>query len=495
MSAVAAERDDTVDADEPWSLPEWWAQVKLKDVVERLTDGTHLPPKFTDSGIPFIVIGNITNDAIDWKSVRKWVSNATYEIESKRLKPRRDDILYTAVGSYGHAVRISDDRDFMFQRHIAYVRPNSAAIDPGFLCYALNSPALQRQAHKAARGVAQKTVTLGSLRDFVLPLAPLPEQRRIVARIDELFAEIAEGEAALKRARSGLDIWRRALLKAAVTGELTRDWREANEPTETGYDLLNQLRTSRSRTGLEISSLPTLPDGWAWGSFDDLIETLRNGTSIVPTKEVTQNRILRISSVRPLAVDATDYRHLDDAAATTAEEFKARPGDLLLTRYNGSRRFVGVCGVFRGETPIFYPDKIIRARLHSLITDLSNFVEAALNTGVTRKFIEREIKTTAGQHGISGSALKAVPVPIPPLEEGIFIGTILNAELSRIDSIENETHSQIAVAALRQSILKSAFEGHLLPQDPSDEPASMLLARLRAEASAPRRARGRKTAS
>ena len=71
------------------------------------------------------------------------------------------------------------------------------------------------------------------------------EQRRIVARIDELFAEIAEGEAALQRARQGLDTWRRALLKAAVTGELTRDWREANHPAETGADLLARISAER----------------------------------------------------------------------------------------------------------------------------------------------------------------------------------------------------------------------------------------------------------
>ena len=81
--------------------------------------------------------------------------------------------------------------------------------------------------------------------EISIPVAPLPEQRRIVARIDELFAEIAEGEAALERARQGLDTWRRALLKAAVTGELTRDWREANRPTETGADLLARIRAER----------------------------------------------------------------------------------------------------------------------------------------------------------------------------------------------------------------------------------------------------------
>jgi type I restriction enzyme S subunit len=249
---------------------------------------------------------------------------------------------------------------------------------------------------------------------------------------------------------------------------------------------------------LDVNSLPSLPTGWAWGCFDDLIETLRNGTSTVPTKETTQNRILRISSVRPLAIDATDYRHLEDTVAAAAEEFKARSGDLLLTRYNGSRQFVGVCGVYRGETPIFYPDKIIPARLHRLVIQLSNFVEAAMNTGVTRKFIEKEIKTSAGQHGISGSSLKAAPVPIPPLQEGIFVGTILNAELSRMDALEKEIHGRLVVATLRQSILKSAFAGRLVPQGRRDEPASEMLARLRAESAVTpiaRRGRGRKSAS
>ena len=101
-----------------------------------------------------------------------------------------------------------------------------------------------------------------------------------MARIDELFAEIAEGEAALERARQGLDTWRRALLKAAVTGELTRDWREANRPTETGADLLARIRAEREAARLavrprsagaaavllETCALPALPGGLGMGN-------------------------------------------------------------------------------------------------------------------------------------------------------------------------------------------------------------------------------------
>jgi hypothetical protein len=131
------------------------------------------------------------------------------------------------------------------------------------------------------------------LQTIPIPLAPLPEQRRIVARIEELFAEIAEGEAALERAREGLDIWRRALLKAAVTGELTRDWRDANRPTEIGADLLARIRaetaipstTSRTTRNSaspalhDTRSLPELPDGWAWACLGEIIESLRRSRS------------------------------------------------------------------------------------------------------------------------------------------------------------------------------------------------------------------------
>jgi type I restriction enzyme, S subunit len=123
---------------------------------------------------------------------------------------------------------------------------------------------------------------------FEICVPPTAEQRRIVARIDELFAEIAGGEAALERARQGLDTWRRALLKAAITGELTRDWREANRPAETGADLLARIRTERqasaprsgrtrrsAASGALDTSSPPLPDGWAWTRQCHTLQTHR----------------------------------------------------------------------------------------------------------------------------------------------------------------------------------------------------------------------------
>jgi len=116
----------------------------------------------------------------------------------------------------------------------------------------------------------QLRVPVDFLRESLFPLAPLPEQRRIVERIDALFAEIADGEAALAEARKGLALFRRSLLKAAVTGELTRDWRGVNKPARTDAEGFGQLRQSKSASSWRPSSaLPELPLGWNWCAISE----------------------------------------------------------------------------------------------------------------------------------------------------------------------------------------------------------------------------------
>lgn len=139
-----------------------------------------------------------------------------------------------------------------------------------------------------------------------------------------------------------------------------------------------------------------------------------------------------------------------------------------------------ICGIFPREEPVYYPDKIIRVRLTPQLKKIGSFFEAAVNSGTTRKFIDGEIKTTAGQHGISGASLKRAPIPIPPITEAKRILELLRDDHSRAKDMETLQAADLqAAAALRQSVLKSAFEGRLVPQNPADEPASALLAGLR----------------
>ena len=192
---------------------------------------------------------------------------------------------------------------------------------------------------------------------FEIPVPPIGEQRRIVASIDELFAEIAEGEAALERGRQGLDTWRRALLKAAVTGELTRDWREANRPTETGADLLERILHSRhadwekrragkgSETGRVKIRYPApdppcaptsweLPKPWAWASLDQITRGDRPSSYGVlqPGIDVPGGiPLVRVGDIHEGRVEVAGLKRI---ARTIAEEYSRTQlsgGELLIT--------------------------------------------------------------------------------------------------------------------------------------------------------------------
>ncbi len=175
---------DTTDLPE---LPEGWCWAALEEFCDKITDGTHQPPPFADSGVPFLVIKNIVGGEIKWDTVAKWVSEDTHSSFTKRSTPEKGDILYTAVGSYGIAVEVKVDHRFMFQRHIAHLKPVRKYSNPAFIALTMNSPNVLAQAHSVARGVAQKTVTLGLLRRFVLPLPPVAEQASIVKTVKDML--------------------------------------------------------------------------------------------------------------------------------------------------------------------------------------------------------------------------------------------------------------------------------------------------------------------
>ncbi len=361
------------------------------------------------------------------------------------------------------------------------------------------------------QGVTQVNLNTDIVREMHFPLPPLPEQKRIVAKLEELFSELDAGVENLKKARAQLAVYRHALLKHAFEGKLTAEWRAKHAAKlESPDQLLTHIRTEREAryqqqlkdwekakvngsagskprelipwTGFsedELADLPSLPKGWTWISFSNLCQIIRNGISAKPTGD-TGDKILRISAVRPMKIDLDDFRYMP-GSEDEFEDYVLEVGDLLFTRYNGSRRFVGVCGHFRGTERRLFPDKLIQGRL-GVEAVLPEFVEAAFNCGVSRKFVESRIRTTAGQAGVSGGDIKAVPVPVCSLSEQKEIVHFLEENLPNIDALEADINQNLQRAeALRQSILKKAFAGELVPQDPTDEPAAVLLARIRAE--------------
>lgn len=156
-----------------------WEKVKLNDVCSSIYDGDHNAPPKSDTGVPFVTISNIdaADGSIDFSNTAH-VPNSYFESLKPERRPRPGDVLYSVVGSFGIPSLVKDQKPFVFQRHVAILRPNDR-IEPEYLYYSMKSRDFYHWADSVAIGAAQRTVTLGQLREKTIALPPLPVQRRI----------------------------------------------------------------------------------------------------------------------------------------------------------------------------------------------------------------------------------------------------------------------------------------------------------------------------
>lgn len=167
-------------------------KVTIAEICKIITDGTHQPPKFTDTGIPFLLVSNIITNDICYDA-EKFISEETYAELIKRTPIEIGDILLSTVGSYGHPAIVKTDRRFCFQRHIAYLKPKSDMVKSEYLHGAILSDDVQRQIDKRVKGIAQKTLNLSEIRKIRLPLPPMKLQEKFttfVAQTDKSKAVV-----------------------------------------------------------------------------------------------------------------------------------------------------------------------------------------------------------------------------------------------------------------------------------------------------------------
>ena len=159
----------------------------MSDICSIITDGTHQPPKFKNEGIPFIFVSNITGDRVTYET-EKYIDQNTYDELIKRTPIEIGDVLLSTVGSYGHPAVVKSDKKFLFQRHIAYMKPRKELIDSDYLHGAILSPDAQRQIESGVKGIAQKTLNLSEIKKMTIPVPPLSRQKEFsyfVAQVDK----------------------------------------------------------------------------------------------------------------------------------------------------------------------------------------------------------------------------------------------------------------------------------------------------------------------
>ena len=379
-----------------------------------------------------------------------------------------------------------------------------------YLSHYLN--ALRYEDHVS--GTTRPKLTKGALTSIPVALPPLKEQHRIVERIEILFDEIDRGVESLHNAKRAIGLYRQSLLKSAFEGRLTADWRAQNpDKLETPEALLARVREQRQdcykatlrdweRTLSKWReeggkgkrpAKPKRPRAVPAKPIDDAIRgwtTVPLGLVVVDPIYGTPKKcgygtgargVLRIPNIGSGRIDPTDLKSAD-FDETESARFSLQEGDVLTVRSNGSLSIVGKPAmVLQQHTHYLFAGYLIRLRpiAQSLVP---KYLVYMLMEPQVRVQIETKAKSTSGVNNISAKELQELNAPLCSPEEQAEIVRILDARLEATGILDSEIDTNLARAeALRQSILKKAFAGQLIPQDPTDELASALLARIRVE--------------
>lgn len=404
--------------------------------------GILMPKEHVDDGIPYVKVKDFPSGSINVASLRRTAPAIAAKYERSTL--RSGDVLVSIRGTYGRVAIVPDElAGGNITQDTARVTP-SDAVDGRFLAYFLRSKAAQDFFGEVARGVAVKGVNIGDLRQLQCPVPPLGEQRRVVAAIDEHFSRLDEGDESLdsagRRLGSLLLAMRRSLSDARWPRRRLRD--VANTQ-------LGKMLSAKSRTG--VGSTP----------------------------------YLRNRNVRWGVVDVREVAYMD-FTEEERKKFALEPGDVLICEGGAG---VGRTAVWRGELDACcYQKALHRVRVGPEL--LPEFLCQFMRHFVESREMDRHLSGVAIGH-LPQEDLRVLEVPVPPLDEQ-------RRWLERIDAVESvamaigETisHARRRAEILRRSVLTEAFAGRLAPQDPGDEPASELLARItpeRVDAPKPRR--------
>ncbi len=233
---------------DPATNPMGWQIAELESVCRRITDGTHQPPPFQSQGIPFLFISNIVEGRLNFET-SKYISLETYKQLTERCPVEIGDILYSSVGSYGIAVVVDTNQPFAFQRHIAHIKPDQHRVAPIFIQAMLNTPYVKAQADQRARGIAQKTLNLGEIRQFTIFVPPMELQRKFIEQ-GAIVRTIESSQRTID-----LDGLFQNLLDRALSGDLTAKWRELHMK-ELLVEMEEQTRLLQQDTALIQSTLP-----------------------------------------------------------------------------------------------------------------------------------------------------------------------------------------------------------------------------------------------
>ena len=476
-------------------LPEGWAYSAIADSCV-VNPRTFLEPMGPDCPVSFVPMAAVEakTGRIDLSQVRPYG-----EVSKGYTRFSEGDVLFAKItpcmenGKIAIAKGLTNGHGCgSTEFHV--LRPHEG-LSRDFLNYFLLKDEFRKDAQRNLAGTAgQLRVSAAWLSEAPLPLPPLAEQRRLVAEIETQFTRLDASVAALRRAQANLKRYRASVLKDACKGRLVPTEAELARSESREYEpaavLLERILAERrvrwesqeKRRGKykepsapDTSALRQLPEGWVWATASQVASSMLG--KMLDKKKTAGKHLpyLRNLNVR---WDSFDLRDLTTMpfVKTELDRYGLLPGDVLVAEGGEPGR----AAVWNGdEKPIKYQKALHRVRLsHGVVPRwLVLRLWSAAQTGTLDNYF-----TGSTIKHFTGESFERFPIPLPPLAEQARIVAEVERRLSVVQQAEATVEASLARAdRLRQSILKQAFSGRLVPQDPNDEPASVLLERIRAE--------------
>ena len=467
------------------NLPPSWIWAKIKDlglIVSGGTPKTSEPSNF-DGNIPWITPADLTGyTAKTIGKGRKSISQKGLEASSAKLMPKRT-VLFSSRAPIGYVAIAGNDlaTNQGFKSVIV-----DESLDEEFVYYYLKSA--KQLAENAASGTTFKEISGSRFAELPIPVAPLNEQHQIVEKIETLFARLDKAEEAVREVQKLLKQYRQSVLKAAVTGELTIDWRAENkDKLEPASDLLSRILKTRRENWQgrgkykepaepDTSDLPDLPEGWIWASLEQLFEVYGGATPSRKEKGYWGGKIPWVSSgeVAFCRIAETSETITSEGYASCSTKLHP-PGTILLA-------MIGE-GKTRGQAAILDIEACNNQNAAAIRVSETEVPVEYIYYYLMGSYEDNRLKGQGGnQPALNGGKVKQFNVPVPPINEMLEVSRLVEDVFSSTDLLETWCETELKrSASLRQSILKDAFSGKLVPQDPEDESASELLARIKAE--------------
>jgi type I restriction enzyme S subunit len=422
-------------------------------------------------GIPVINQRCVRWGGVDLKHC-KWTARAAAEALAPEQQLRPGDILWnsTGTGTIGRAAIFTEQvGHYVADSHVTILRASGAS--PRWIEAWISSLFVQQQV-AGIGSTNQVELSRETVLNMPVPFVDRPAQDKLMSRLDVLFSEIEEGEAALGATREGAETYRKALLKAAVTGELTADWREANPPTETGQDLLRRILVERrmrweanpkspSKKYLEpvgpgVTNLPDLPEGWCWATIEQLCDPERTVAYGVlqPGRDIVDGvRLVRVGDIDNGRIDLTNLKRIDPTIAKNYRRTVLRGGEVVITVVGSIGRSAVVPVELAGAN-------VARAvAVLPMVGVSSQWANCVFRYEPNRAALEGTAHEVA-RKTLNLEDVRAFALPVAPAAEISCALERLQPCLKSADDLEDAV-AETGFACVRQSILAAAFRGEL----------------------------------